>query len=193
VTLCLRLFVALFLMLSPLAAQALPRVRMVTSAGAFVIELEAKRAPITAANFLAYVDDKRFDDTRFYRAARAKADPGRGFIQGGIQRNYRLMYPGITHEPTTKTGLSHVDGAISMARNAPGTAMGDFFITVGAVPSMDARGEYAGYAVFGRVISGMAVVRKILAAPIIPGAGAGPMKDQYIKNPVRIITARRVP
>ena len=174
------------------AAAADPRVRLQTDAGAIVIELAVKQAPITAANFLAYVDKRRFDGVNFYRAARGKLRPDRGLIQGGIRHKYTLMLNPIDHEPTSRTGLHHVDGTVSMARYAPGTAMGDFFITIGPAPNMDAAGEYPGYAAFGKVVAGMDVVRRILASPTIPGAGDESMKDQLIAKPVKIISARRV-
>ena len=141
-----------------------PRVRLETDAGAILVELDARRAPVTAANFLAYVDQNRFDGTVFYRAARTRGAPERGFIQGGIRRDARRALPRIAHEPTSETGLRHREGAISMTRMEPGTAMGDFIITASAIPSMDARGGEPGFAVFGRVVEGMDVVRRILAA-----------------------------
>ena len=79
-----------------------------------------------------------------------------------------------------------------MAREAPGSAMGDFFIVVGAQPSLDAKGGNVGYAVFGKVVSGMPVVKKILNAKTHKG-GFGPMKGQLIEKPVKIVEARRVP
>jgi peptidyl-prolyl cis-trans isomerase A (cyclophilin A) len=178
---------------APLADKV--RVRLVTAEGPILVELNGRRAPITAANFLAYVDRRRFDGTVFYRAARTRGAPGRGFIQGGIRHNYRLMLAPIAHEPTSRTGLRHVDGAISMARTAPGSAMGDFFITVGAMPSMDAHPggtpDDQGFAAFGRVVEGMDVVRRILAAPTVAQRGSGAMTGQRIAEPVRILSVRR--
>src|SRR5688500_2508343 len=75
------------------------RVRLETEAGPIVVALDAKRAPITTANFVRYAEEGRFDGTSFYRAAATKGAPGRGFIQGGIRRNYRKMLPPIAHEP----------------------------------------------------------------------------------------------
>ena len=174
----------------------LVRVRLETEAGPIDLELDARRAPVTTANFLAYVDQGRFDGIRFYRASRTRGATGRGFIQGGIQRNYRRMLPPIAHEPTSATGLSHVDGTISMARTTPGTAMGEFFIVVGDMPSMDAgtgrEGDDQGFAAFGRVVGGMEVVRRILAAPTVPEAGRGAMRGQMIVEPVDIVRARRI-
>ena len=169
------------------------RVVLQTSEGPITLELEAQRAPATTANFLKYVDQKRLDGTAFYRAT--KVAPGLGLIQGGVRNDpTRLLRP-IPHEPTSKTGLSHVDGVISMARNAPGTATADFFITIGALPSMDtnptASGDNLGFAVFGRVSEGMETVRRILAAPTSPTEGHGVMKGQMLAKPIAIITARR--
>lgn len=170
------------------------RVRLETDAGSIVVELDGKRAPITTANFAKYVDEGRFDGTTFYRAAPTKGAPGRGFIQGGIRRNYRLMLPPIAHEPTSQTGLKHEAGTISMARAEEGAgAMGDFFILTAAMPSMDAKGDRPGYAAFGRVVEGMDVVRDILAAPTVENAGRVAMRGQMLEKPVRIVSARREP
>jgi len=169
------------------------RVRLETEQGPILLELNAKHAPVTVANFIAYVDQGRFDGTTFYRAAPTKGAPERGFIQGGIRRNYRLMLPPIAHEPTSKTGIRHEAGAISMARSETGAgAMGDFFILTAAMPQMDAKGDEHGYAAFGRVIEGMDVVRRILAAPTVANAGRGAMRGQMLEKPVRIVSARRV-
>jgi peptidyl-prolyl cis-trans isomerase A (cyclophilin A) len=168
------------------------RVRLDTQAGAILLALDAKRAPVTVGNFVRYVDDGRFDGTSFYRSAPTKGAPERGFIQGGIRRNYRLMLPPIAHEPTSKTGLRHEAGTISMARADGGAgAMGDFFILTAAMPAMDARGGKPGFAAFGRVVEGMDVVRMILAAPTVADAGRGAMRGQMLAEPVRIVSARR--
>jgi peptidyl-prolyl cis-trans isomerase A (cyclophilin A) len=194
----IRLVVALAALLSTLApspatAAAGPaRVRIETSAGAIVIALETKRAPVTSRNFLAYVDEKRFDGTSFYRAARSRTKPGTGFVQGGINHVATRMRNPIPHEPTSRTGLRHVSGTISMARNAPGTAMGDFFIAVGPAPYLDARPGFDGYAAFGKVVAGMEVVKKILGAPTYPGGRSQATMGQSIVKPVRILSARRV-
>jgi peptidyl-prolyl cis-trans isomerase A (cyclophilin A) len=179
------------------APEALPdivRVRLDTGAGAIVLALDAKRAPVTTANFVRYVDEGRFDGTAFYRAAPTRgAAKGRGFIQGGIRRNYRLMLPPIAHEPTSKTGLKHEAGTISMAKAEEGAgAMGDFFILTHAMPAMDATGDKPGYAAFGKMVEGMEVVERILAAPTVPNAGRGGVRGQMIAEPVRIVSAKRI-
>lgn len=180
----------------PAPATPLPdvvRVRLETEAGPILLALDHKRAPVTAANFVRYADQHRFDGTFFYRAARTKGAKERGFVQGGIRHSARKSFPPIAHEPTSKTGLRHVDGTVSMARAAPVGAMGDFFIIVGgAMPAMDAHGDEPGFAAFGRVEQGMDVVRRLLAAPTVPNAGRGSMRGQMIAKPVRIVVAKRV-
>lgn len=184
----------------PLTAQTAPppppatvRVTLTTTAGAIVLLLEKDRAPITTTNFLRYVDQKRFDGIAFYRALKVPYETPLGFIQAGTQGDPKRALPPIAHEPTSKTGLSHTDGAISMARWAPGTATGDFTILVGAIPSMDASADDPGYAVFGHVSEGMDVVHKILDAPTSATKGEGVMKGQMLEPVIRVISARRTP
>ncbi len=172
------------------------KIAMQTAQGRIVLALEKQRAPVTTANFLRYVDQKRFDGITFYRALKL-ADGQYGLVQAGVRGNAKRVLAPIAHEPTTKTGLTHDDGAISMARLAPGTAAGDFFLIIGNLPSLDANpagtGDTQGYAVFGHVIEGMDVVHKILEAPISPTAGEGAMKGQMIAAPVAVTTVRRLP
>jgi len=170
----------------------LPKVAIVTSEGTITAVLEAKKAPITTANFLRYVDAHRFDGTTFYRAARSKSFAGRGLVQGGIDHNIPKSFLPIKHEPTSKTGLRHLDGTLSMARNEVGSAMGDFFITLGPAPDLDARGSYAGYAAFGHVLTGMNVAKRILAKPTFPGGWDIDTMNQTIRQPVKIITVKRI-
>jgi len=175
------------------APPPLPRVVMETSAGRIVIEVNDRQAPITGGNFLRYVDEHRFDGTSFYRAVRAA--PDLGLVQGGTNNDPAKVLPPIVHEPTTVTGLSHVDGAVSMARYDPGTATGDFFVSVGSTPSYDAGRPFSidayGFAVFGKVVEGMDVVRGILVAPTSPTEGEGFMRGQMLEPRITIVTARR--
>ena len=167
------------------------RVRVETSEGPFVLAVDLRHAPATAANFLAYVDDGRFDQTTFYRAARRKTAPGTGFVQGGIRTDARRILPPFAFEPTSRTGIKHLDATISMARGSSSdSAGGNFFVTVGPTPAMDAAGAYKGYAAFGRVVAGMATIKRILAKPT--GGGSGAMKGQMMFQPVTIRTARRL-
>jgi peptidyl-prolyl cis-trans isomerase A (cyclophilin A) len=188
------LFAILMCLAAPAVAQpsARVRVRLHTSAGDLVVALETHKAPITAGNFLHYVDTHRLDGTEFYRAMHTAADAG--LIQGGV-RDGRKLFPPIAHEPTSQTGLSHVDGAISVPRLAVGTARGDFTIMVGDQKYLDAgpgsAGDGQGYAVFGRVVQGIDIVRRILAAPTSPTEGEGVMKGQMLSPRITILTARR--
>ncbi|MFO6447499.1 esterase-like activity of phytase family protein [Erythrobacter sp. NE805] len=170
-----------------------------TSLGPVTIALETERAPVTAGNFLKYVDGKRLDGTTFYRAMAlgGERQPA-GIVQGGTANDPKRELPKIAHEPTGKTGLTHSHGAVSMAMNFPGDADGDFFVIVEDQPGFDADPSSgdpalaAGYAVFGYVTSGMDVVAAILASPRDPNAGDGVMKGQILAEPVKILSARRV-
>jgi peptidyl-prolyl cis-trans isomerase A (cyclophilin A) len=179
---------------APAWGQATQKVRLHTKAGDIVVAVETERAPITARNFLHYVDTKRLDGAEFYRAMHT--GPEAGLVQGGV-RDAAKLFPPIGHEPTSQTGLSHVDGALSAPRFAVGTARGDFTIMVGDQHYLDAgpgsAGDGLGYAVFGHVVEGMDVVRRILAAPTSPTEGEGVMRGQMLFPRITIITARRIP
>ncbi len=162
----------------------LVRVALETERGRIVLALDRGRAPATVANFLRYVDAKRLDGVGFYRAM--PVGGGNGLIQAGV-RDTRLLYPPVKHEPTAETGLKHGAGAVAMANAGPGTAQSDFFILAGPIPALD-----RDFAVFGRVVEGMDVVKAILASPVSPTKGAGSMRGQMLEPPVKIRTARRV-
>jgi peptidyl-prolyl cis-trans isomerase A (cyclophilin A) len=174
--------------------EALRRVALLTSLGTIVVEIDTVRAPISAANFLRYVDEGRYDGVTFYRAM--PGHNGSGLIQGGTSPFPDRALPPIAHEPTTLTGLSHVEGALSLPRFEPGTAGGDFTIMVGNMTYLDARpaadGDNLGYAVFGRVVQGMEVVRAILVAPTSPTEGEGFLRGQMLEPRVTIERAWRV-
>ena len=164
-----------------------------TSVGRIVVAIDRTHAPITGANFLHYVDTRRYDGEIFYRAMHY-GDSG-GMIQGGIKSDGRKLFKPIAHESTAATGLKHVAGTISMARLAPGTATADFFILTTDIPGFDAGapgGDPDGFAAFGNVVEGMDVVNRIFAAPTSPTKGEGVMKGQMLEPPVKIIKASRV-
>ncbi|MBB5697496.1 peptidyl-prolyl cis-trans isomerase A (cyclophilin A) [Sphingomonas yantingensis] len=167
------------------------RVAIDTDKGRFVVAVETDRAPVTAANFLKYVDQKRLDGITFYRTV--KAGEKFGFVQFGVQNDPKRALPPIRHEPTTQTGVKHLDGAISVARFEPGSARGDFTISVGDQPSLDADptkpGDNLGYAAFGRVVEGMDVIYNILNAPTQPG---GHFPGQMIAQPIKVLHAARL-
>lgn len=193
-TLIRRAFLAFFPVLLISAAPPDPdmvRVRLVTSAGNITLALDARRAPKTVANFMRYVDDGRLEGTEFYRSARRKGDPRFGFVQGGIGTDARRILPAVPLERTDRTGIRHVDGAISMAHGAdPNSGAGNFSIMIGDNPGLDASRTSPGFAAFGRVIGGMDVARRILAMPT--GGGRGVMRGQMIIKPVRIVRAVRL-
>jgi peptidyl-prolyl cis-trans isomerase A (cyclophilin A) len=172
----------------------LKRVVMKTGQGLITLELETAKAPITTRNFLRYVDARLLDGSSFYRVSHAPNAPDFGLIEGGLRG--RKVFKPIAHESTVKTGLTHKDGTISMARLAPGSATADFFIVVGDHPGFDAdptaEGDNQGFAAFGRVVEGMDVVHAIFTQKVSPTAGIGPMKGEMLSPPAPIISVRRV-
>lgn len=185
----------MILLLACLAALALaappnPLVVMVTEKGDIVVEIDPVRAPVTAANFLRYVDAGLYDGSTFHRTVTLANQPGNAVkievIQGGQLDEVR-EFPAIAHETTRATGLRHFDGTISMARSAPGTATSSFFFCVGDQPELDFGGrrnpDGQGFAAFGRIVSGADVVRAIQASPA---------EGQALTPPVRILTVRRL-
>jgi len=149
-----------------------PHIQVETQFGNIELELYPQRAPKTVSAFLSYIDSGYFKNSNFYRVLNDENQPSNApkteLIQGGIWRtNHKraVSLPGIPHESTRQTKLFHEDGVISLARLAPGTASTEFFICVGNQPGLDYGGENIadkqGFAAFGRVVKGMAVVRKI--------------------------------
>lgn len=169
-------------------------VALTTPLGRIVLALETQRAPITSANFLSYVDKKLYDGASFYRASRPpnSTRDDFGLVQGGLRNMPERLLPSIAHESTRQTGLAHLDGTISMGRNAPGTAQADWFICLGAQPYLDADDQQPGFAAFGRVTEGLEIIKQILVAPVDPNQGTGSMKGEILQAPVPITTARRI-
>jgi peptidyl-prolyl cis-trans isomerase A (cyclophilin A) len=170
-----------------------PHVVMQTSLGAITLEIFVREAPVTAANFLRYVDEGRFAGASFYRVVRMDNQPDNPVkievIQGGLGFDDRERpFPPIAHETTRRTGIRHLDGTLSMARNQPGSASSEFFICVGDQPELDFGGrrnpDSQGFAAFGRVTAGMDVIRKIHQLPA---------KGQMLVEPVRILSISRLP
>ncbi len=167
-------------------AQQLPKTVFKTELGDIVCEIDTVHAPVTALNFINHVKKGTFKNALFYRVVRPDNQPYSKakieVIQGGLYDDKLIeKYPSIIHETTQQTGLKHTNGALSMARNEPGTASTEFFICIGDQPSLDFGGnrnpDGQGFAVFGKVLSGMKVVRKIQQ-----------QKDtsQYLVKPVKI-------
>lgn len=180
-----------------LRAQTAPvQVKLDTIQGTIVIDLASDKAPKTSANFLRYVDAKKYDGANFYRALHPPLVATQGMIQGGINGTNQSPFPGVEHEPTTLTGLTHTDGVISLARNEPGSGTSEFFICVGDETFLDADpsqpGDNLGYAAFGHVSQGMDIVRRILLLPANAPAPIPAMEGQMLTERIKIFTARRV-
>ena len=177
----------------PAFAQDVVHIAIKTVKGVITAELYATKAPLTVKNFLRYVDMKLLDGATFYRVSHAPNAPDKGLIEGGL-RGRKVLRP-VAHESTAKTGLTHKDGTLSMARLAPGTATSEFFIVVGDQPGFDADpaegGDPAGFAAFGQVTGGMDVIKTIFEQPVSKSAGAGVMKSEMLSPPVQITNVRR--
>ncbi|MEP6948415.1 MAG: peptidylprolyl isomerase [Ginsengibacter sp.] len=153
-----------------------PTIKIETNFGDIIVELYPGKAPKTVAAFLSYVDSGYYKNGSFYRVLKEEDQPSNAFksqlIQGGIwQTQYKKQsgLPGIPHETTKQTGILHKNGAISLARTAPGTANTEFFIVIGDQPAYDYGGsanpDGQGFAAFGKVIEGMDVVKQIHGQP----------------------------
>ena len=166
-------------------------VALLTSLGEIEIEVDAVRAPLTAANFLRYVDAGHYDGGRFHRTVRLDNQPGQSVlievVQAGVNPTpARPGFEPIRLERTRDTGLRHQDGTVSMARALPDSATSDFFVCIGDQPELDFGGKRnpdgQGFAAFGRVVKGMDVVRRIQQAPAT---------GQALTPPVSILSAGR--
>lgn len=169
----------------PAAKADIVHVALDTEKGRILLALDQGRAPLSTANFLRYVDAGRFNGIGFYRAM--PYGPGNGLIQAGITRDARLLFPPVEHEPPSRTGLVHAAGSVLFANYGPGTARSDFFITLGAMPTFK-----DDFALFGRVVEGMDVVKAIFASPVDPVKGSGPMKGQMLEPAIMIRSAKRL-
>ena len=167
-------------------------INMETNLGLIQIELYPDKAPITVANFLKYVDDARYDELHFYRVVHMGNQPDNKIkievIQGGLEIDKHPMeLPPIHHETTNKTGFKHEDGTLSMARLEPGTASSEIFICINDQPELNFGGKRnpdgQGFAAFGRVVSGMDIVRQIQSKP---------EKEQMLVKPVKVNSIKRV-
>jgi peptidyl-prolyl cis-trans isomerase A (cyclophilin A) len=181
------------------AADALPRVALDTLLGRIVVELDTARAPLSAADFLRYVDLGLYTGAGFYRNVRRDNDRGSPpieVVQGGLLDDAKALPP-VAHEGTASTGLRHLDGTLSLARGAVGTgSAAAFFICVGDQPGLDegaARNpDRRGFAACGRVVQGMDTVRRIHAAPTDAARGDPYVRGQLLGEPVRIDLAARL-
>jgi peptidyl-prolyl cis-trans isomerase A (cyclophilin A) len=169
-----------------------------TEKGTIEVEVDAAHAPVTAANFLKYVDGGFYAGGSVNRAVRpdntTRLDVEIQVIQFQIDpARRRDQFPPIALERTSVTGLRHVDGALSMARSGPDTATASFSIVIGNQPEMDFGGrrnpDGQGFAVFGRVVRGMDVVRAIQASPT---GSTGPYGSESLAPPIKILRTSRL-
>mgnify|MGYP001767627914 CR=1 FL=1 len=192
------LLIALIFLFASAPAAAVPpapkpatvRVLLETALGEIELIVDVAHAPVTARNFLRTVEAGRYDGGRFHRTVTPENQPDKkekiDVIQAGVAPGQeKLDGPPIPLERTRDTGLTHVDGAVSMARDTPDSATSDFFLCVGDQPSLDFGGarnpDGQGFAAFGRVVRGMDVVRRIWRSPA---------KAQALEPPVVIVRAR---
>ena len=189
--------VLLFLTGSAMAADDV-RVVMSTSEGEIEIDLYLERAPVTAGNFLRLVDAGDLDGASFYRVvsyANDRGAPKIEVIQGGRSVTLEGESAPIAHESTAQTGILHTDGVISMARGALGTASSEFFICIGDQPGLDhgevRNADEQGFAAFGKVVSGMDVVRRIQGLPADAQSDSDYTRGQILDDPVIISTVAR--
>ena len=198
-------FAALSFLSASLAAQtpALAKPVLIifeTELGKITMEVDLVHAPITGENFLKYVDGKFYDGGIINRAVRPdntiRHDVEIQVIQFQIDpRRNREQFPPIPMERTSVTGLKHVNGVLSMARNGPDTATASFSITFVDQPEMDFGGKRnadgQGFAVFGRVIDGMDVVKKIHGSHTLPAGQRGAYGTETLDPPIKILKAYR--
>jgi peptidyl-prolyl cis-trans isomerase A (cyclophilin A) len=168
------------------------RVLMITEAGNIQMEIDVARAPISGANFLKYVDAGKYNGGRFHRTVRPDNQKDKAVPIEVIQAQSAAggpgdLFPAVPLERTRDTGLLHKDGTVSLARAGVDTATDHFFICIGDQPALDYGGKRnpdgQGFAAFGRVVSGMEVVRKIQAAPA---------KGETLTPVIGIISVNRV-
>lgn len=174
-------------------AQSLPMVRLTTSRGTIDIEVDSVRAPVTAANFLRYVDGGFYRNGSFHRTVTPENQPDNPVkievIQGAADSTRRPeLFPPIALERTNRTGITHRAGTISMARAGPDTARDQFFLCVTDQPALDFGGarnpDGQGFAAFGRVIRGLAIVRTIQRSSAV---------GQRLAPAITITDAHRLP
>lgn len=174
-------------------SRPLTEVDVHTSEGHFILGIDEQNAPISARNFLAYVDGGHLTNASVYRIVTFANQPAQTehrieVIQWGwrpTEDRPEQPFPPIPHEPTSHTGLTHLDGTLSMARREPGTAGPGFFICIGDQPELDEGGrrnpDGAGFAAFGRVLEGSETVRRIFARA----------EDvEYVRQPIIVHGAR---
>ncbi len=213
------LFVAMAGLAPHAHAQDAPRVRFVTTAGEFVVELHPDKAPKTVENFLQYVKDKHYDGTIFHRVIENFMVQGGGYDVRYSEKKTRAPVAHEGREALAKGGEKNIVGTLAMARtNDPHSAGAQFFINVkdnafldptlippgDPVPKFEYQGrvyentpranlinapQLFGYTVFGKVVSGMDVVTKM---KVVPTGAAGPFPSDVPRTAIIINSATLV-
>jgi peptidyl-prolyl cis-trans isomerase A (cyclophilin A) len=181
-----------------LDVKAAVRVRLTTALGDLVIEVYIERAPQTGGAFLRYIDEGRFKEAQFVRTVRLDNDHGAPrirVVQAAIVP-FDTPQLRVEHESTALTGIAHINGVVSLARGALGTASpASFFICIGAQPALDFGGKRVsdglGFAAFARVIHGMKIVRRIHGQRTVDDSEDPCLKRQILAVPVAIHSIRR--
>jgi peptidyl-prolyl cis-trans isomerase A (cyclophilin A) len=169
------------------------KILMQCQPGDIVVELDEGKAPKTCANFIAYMEAGAYDNTSFFRIVKLQhglddSERQIAVVQGGPKFNVKGHDPNLSlfqldHEPTTETGIRHIDGTISMGRFAPGETYGGFFFCVGKQPALDHGGarfpDKLGAAAFGKVTKGLDILYQIYNK-------AG--KSEFLENEIPIYT-----
>ena len=165
-----------------------------TTMGGITIELYADKAPITVANYIAYIKDSAFNGGEFYRVVGPDNDQGTpqiSVIQGRASQTH-TDFPPISLETTRRTKIKHLDGTLSMARGGPDSATQEFFICVGPQPALDFSGlrnpDGQGFAAFGRVIAGMDIVKAIQQNRQTKAVDEAYVENQILAQPVKILS-----
>ncbi len=194
------ILIAVSLMSAPIWAQTKPvRVLVQTELGNIVIEVDAAKAPGTTANFLKYVEAGHYNGGTFHRTVKMDNQPQSDVkievIQAGVNQEVaKSGFPPIPIERTSVTGILHKDGVVSMARGEPDSATSGWFICINDQPSLDFGGKRnpdgQGFAAFGRVVSGMDVVRKIQMAPSSADRQTN-AEAQRLTPPIKILKVAR--
>ncbi len=177
-------------------------VRFETSLGDVEVALYPVRAPVSVANFLAYVDAGHYEEASFYRSLKPSGPYGYGVIQGGLLQaamagdgseyaDPERLLPPIAHETTEKTGIPNERGTLAYARLAPGSAGSEVFFNITDNAVLDTGAEVPGrdgqgYATFGRVVTGMRVLEAIQTLPTDGATDMVALRGQILSEPVRI-------
>ena len=180
-------------------AKNYPIAILYTSLGEIKIELYTDKAPLSANDFIRYIEKELYNNQGFYRIVREDNDQGNpriDVVQGGLLDDKEGLPP-VKHETTKTTKLTHKRGTISLARGAVGTGSAAyFFIVVNDSPGLDfgysRNADKMGFSAFGKVIEGMDIIDKIHQIPSEKLSGEGYTKNQILEKPILISKSKMV-